>query len=54
MCEVGITNWQILPLLSRTCSKKEIYKVEKKWVRVLNADLNTYSPIRKEETIEEY
>ena len=45
MNEIGLENWEILPLLARTCSKKEICEVEKNWVRILMADLNTYSPI---------
>ena len=45
MNEIGLENWEILPLLARTCSKKEICEVEKNWVRILMADLNTNSPI---------
>ena len=54
MNEVRLDNWEILPLLSRTCDIKTIREVEKKWVKVLGADLNSYSPIREEETIKEY
>lgn len=54
MNEVGIENWEILPLLGRTCDKKQAYELEKKWIRVLSADLNTYSPIREEATKKEY
>ena len=39
MREVGIENWEILPLLSRMCGKKEVYEVEKKWIGILKADL---------------
>ena len=45
MNEIGLENWEVLPLLARTCSKKDIYEVEKNWIRVLRADLNTNSPI---------
>lgn len=50
MREVGLANWEILPLLGRTCDKNQAYEFEKKWIRVLGADLNTNSPItnRKE------
>ena len=54
MCEVGLENWEILPLLTRTCSKKPIYEVEKNWVWVLRADLNTNLPIREEATMKDY
>lgn len=29
MNEVGIENWEILPLLGRTCDKKQAYELEK-------------------------
>lgn len=54
MREVGVEGWEILPLLSRTCGKKEVYELEKKWIRVLKADLNMTSPIREEATRKEY
>ena len=45
MYEVGLQNWEILPLLGRTCGKKEAFELEKKWIRVLGAGLNTYLPV---------
>ena len=45
MCEAGITNWQIIPLLTFACDKKPIREFEKSWIEVLNTDLNTYSPL---------
>ena len=54
MNEVGLWNWKIIPLISRTCDIKEIREVERKWIRILKADLNTILPIREEETIQEY
>ena len=54
MREVGLQNWEILPLLSRTCALKTIRQLEGKWIGVLRADLNTRLPIREEETREEY
>lgn len=45
MCEVGLQNWEILPLLGRTCDIKTIYELERKWIDVVGADLNTNSPI---------
>ena len=54
MREIGLEKWEILPLLSRACDLKTIREVEKNWVRILKADLNTNSPVREEETREEY
>ena len=45
MCEVGIYNWQIIPLLTFACDKKTIHEFEKSWDEVLDTDLNTYSPL---------
>ena len=54
MREVGLENWEILPLLGRTCGKKEVFELERKWIKILKAGLNTYLPARKEETVQEY
>ena len=54
MNEVGLGNWRISPLLSRVCNIKTIRDEEKGWVRALNPGLNSYLPVRDEETIEEY
>ena len=54
MNEIGLDNFKILPLLSRTCDIKTICEVEKKWVRILKADLNSYLSVREEETRKEY
>ena len=50
MNEIGLGNWEILPLLSRMCGIKTIREVEKNWIRILKADLNSYSSVtdRKE------
>ena len=45
MYEVGLQNWEILPLLGRTCGKKKAFELEKKWIRVLGASLNTHLPV---------
>ena len=45
MNEIGLDNWEILPLLAQTCDIKTIREVEKNWVRILKADLNTRSPV---------
>ena len=49
MKEVGLDNWEILPLLSRTCDIKEIREAERNWLGILQADLNTVSPIISKE-----
>ena len=48
MAEVGLKNWEIIPLLSRTCNRNTICEVERKWIGILNSDLNTLSPIDTE------
>ena len=45
MREVGTSNFEILPLLSRTCDIKTIRELERKWCEILKADLNTNLPI---------
>ena len=54
MREVGLGNWEMIPLLSFTCDKKTIMEFEKEWCNALNADLNTYSPISGFENKREY
>ena len=44
MREVGVDNWEVLPLLVLTCDKKSIRGFEKEWFKALCADLNTFSP----------
>ena len=45
MREVGCDKWVIRPLLTLECTRDMIREFEKMWVRILNGDLNTYSPI---------
>ena len=45
MDEVGKYNWKIIPLLTYPCDKKTICEFEKEWIKVLDADLNTFSPL---------
>ena len=54
MREVGLNNWDMVPLLSFACDRKTIFKFEKEWCNVLNADLNTYSPILDVENRKKY
>ena len=46
MSEVGLQNWEIVPLvIIPKCTRTEILNVEKLWLGFLNPDLNTFSPI---------
>ena len=45
MREVGVDNWEITALFSRTCDKDTIRLAEREKFRELNADLNTRTPI---------
>ena len=47
--EVGWENWEIVPLLTLECTKNEILILERKWLEVLGADLNSRLPILTEE-----
>ena len=51
MNEVGVENWKIVPLLTLDCTKEEIRSFERKWCELLEADLNTNSPITSKEKI---
>ena len=44
MREVGLDNWEMVPLLSFACDRKTILEFEKEWCNALNSDLNTNSP----------
>ena len=43
--DVGPDNWNIKPLFVYTCSEDEMKQFEKKWIEILDADLNVKSPI---------
>lgn len=45
MREVGIERWKIVPLLTFACNRETICEFEFQWVKALNADLNTLSPV---------
>ena len=38
MREVGLNNWEMVPLLVMTCDKKTIVKYEREWMNALCAD----------------
>ena len=57
MREVGFENWiirQLLSLESTMCTRNDIRKFEKMWCEILNADLNTNSPITTTEEKREH
>ena len=47
MREVGVENWQILPLVICPCNKEEIFGYEKMWIDLLKPDLNAISPFKE-------
>ena len=51
---VGLDAWEIKPLLVLECDRNEIRKFERKWVELLEADLNTNSPFQTEDEYNEY
>ena len=51
---VGLDAWEIKPLLVLECDRNEICKFERKWVELLEADLNTNSPFQTEDEYNEY
>ena len=54
MNEVGLDNWKITSLLTLVCNQKTIFEFERAWVKATCADLNMISPVREEETRQEY
>ena len=51
MNEVGVGNWKIVPLLTQECTRDEIRAFERKWFEVLEADLNSISPMTTAEEV---
>ena len=45
MRQVGLDSWKIVPLLTLECTRDEIRAFERKWVEVLEANLNSISPM---------
>ena len=43
--EVGLENWEIVPLLTLECTRDEIRAFEREWADLLEADLNSISPM---------
>ena len=51
MLEVGLENWEIVPLLTLECTQDEIHAFERKWADLLEADLNSISLITTAEEL---
>ena len=45
MREIGVQHWEIVPLLTFSCNRGTIGEFEREWIKALNANLNTISPI---------
>ena len=45
MLEVGLENWEIVPLLTLECTRDEIRAFEQEWADLLEADLNSNLPM---------
>ena len=54
MGEVGVNNWEIVPLFQRTCDKETILGLERKWVKIMGADLNSNLPVLTSDERETY
>ena len=54
MRAVGVDNWEIVPLFQRACDKETILGLERKWIKIMGADLNTYFPIITPEEKNQY
>ena len=54
MREIGLQDWKMVPLLTFACDQKTIFEFEGQWIGIIGPGLNTNSPIREEETREEY
>ena len=54
MSDVGIRNWQLIPLVTFACDQKNIFECERDWIQILRTDLNMIFPVtdRKKYEIE--
>ena len=51
MREIGLRNWEIVPLLTLECTRDEIHAFEREWADLLEADLNSISPMTTAEEL---
>ena len=51
MREVGLKNWEIVPLLTLVCTRDEIRTFERNWAVLLEADLNLILPMTTAEEL---
>ena len=50
MNATGLRNWEVWPILTRTCTLKEILEIKKQVIQDYNADLNVRAPIKPKKT----
>ena len=51
MRKVGLENWEIVPLLTLECTRDEIRAFEREWADLLEADLDSVSPMTTAEEL---
>ena len=54
MREVGVHRSKIVPLLTFACDQNTIFEFERGWIKALNANLNTISPVNEDLLEREY
>ena len=46
MNATGVRNWEVRPILTRSCTLKEILEIRKKVIQDYKADLNVRTPVK--------
>ena len=54
MNATGVRNWEVRPILTRTCTLKVILEIKKQVIQDYNADLNVRTPIKPKKQKIEY
>ena len=54
MNATGVRNWEVRPILTRSCTLKEILEIKKKVIQDYNADLNVRAPVKPKKQKIEY
>ena len=45
MNDVGVWNWNIIPLVTFACNQITIFEFERDWIQILKTDLNMIFPV---------
>ena len=45
MNDIGVWNWNIIPLVMFACDQKIIFEFERDWIQILKTDLNMIFPV---------